>query len=71
MGGTITGAAVRHMRRQSVWSTNLVETKTLAAGIPRKGAEEGVEVLGGIPKGSEVFTKNNDQIGTELFGICN
>lgn len=50
--------------------TNLVKAESLATGIPGKGAEKGIQFLGLIPEARNVFTENNDQIRTQLFGLA-
>jgi hypothetical protein len=39
---------------------DLIEAQALAAGVPRKGAQERIELFGGVSKAGEIFAQDDD-----------
>ena len=39
---------------------DLVEAQALAAGVPRKRRQEGIEQLGGVSKAGQIFAQDDD-----------
>jgi hypothetical protein len=61
---------VETRRATTEWGTHLIKSKTLAAGIPGKGPEKGVQLLGGISESSQVLAQDDDYVWTKPLRFC-
>jgi len=49
--------------------THLVKAESLAARVPREGAQKGIQLLGSVSKASEVFPEDNDYIWAHFLRL--
>lgn len=49
----------------------LIKAQLLAARIPRKGTQKGIEFLGGVAKRGEILAENDDDVWANLFCFLN